>query len=97
MRDTVPERVQISDSVLYHALDGGIVLLNMTSEQYYGLDDIGKRMWELLLELGNVTEVVERLAAEFDVDRARLQADLAVLVDKLMKAGLLSPASDRGK
>ena len=41
-RLTVPEHVASRD------LDGELVLLNYDSETYFGLDEVGTRIWEVL-------------------------------------------------
>ena len=92
MPEMLPSQVKVGESVLYHAVSGDLVLLNMTSQEYFGLDDIGRRMWELLVEFGSLAKVEERLAAEFEVDTASLRGDLEGLVGKLLNAGLLQAA-----
>ena len=69
-----------------------MVLLNIDNQQYYGLNDVGARMWELLLELRSLDAVTERLEAEYEIDRETLRADLERLVRDLLHAGLLKAA-----
>ena len=45
----------------------------------YVLDDIGTRIWQLLVEHGDVATVVEGLLAEYDVGEAVLNRDLTDL------------------
>jgi hypothetical protein len=92
MNDMLPARVEIGDSVLYQALQNEIVLLNLSTQHYYGLNDIGARMWELLVELRDVSSVAERLEASYEVDSAGLRADLEHLIGDLLKNGLLKSA-----
>lgn len=78
-----------SSEVLVHNLDGEAVLLDLASENYFGLNPVGTRIWELLdagLRLQNVFDV---LAQEYDVDPKQLQTDLLALVDELAQAGLV--------
>jgi hypothetical protein len=83
------ERVQIGDDVLYQQLEGEAVLLNMASQQYFGLNETGARMWELLIELRDVGSVAERLASIYSTDPVTLRADLDALIADLSTAGLL--------
>jgi Coenzyme PQQ synthesis protein D (PqqD) len=85
----VPQQVTIADSVLYQSLQGEVVLLNMETQHYFSLDDVGSRMWELLIELQKLPVVEERLLADFEVDPKVLREDLDRLVGGLMDAGLL--------
>lgn len=92
MNDPVPEKVVIGEAVLYQELEREIVLLNMASEQYYGLNDTGARMWKSLLESESVNKAAERLCGNYEVDEAVIRADLDGLVRRLLTAGLLQAA-----
>jgi Coenzyme PQQ synthesis protein D (PqqD) len=87
-----PTRVEPSDDVIFQALKGELILLNLKSQQYFGLDDVGSDMWKLLVEYGDVETVADRLSAEYAVDRATAREDLGVLIGRLMDAGLLKAA-----
>jgi hypothetical protein len=92
MNNTQPARVEIGDSVLYQTLQNEIVLLNIATQRYYGLNAVGARMWELLIELRDVSSVAERLEANYEVDSAGLRADLEHLIGDLLRNGLLKAA-----
>jgi len=83
----VPKRIaRVSKETLYRDLKGEGILLQLETGQYYGLDDVGHRMWQLILELGDLDRVQEKLLAEYDVDPKKLGADLdrftALLAEK---------------
>jgi hypothetical protein len=65
------------------------VLLNLDTERYYVLDDVGMRMWQVLAEGGDVTAALDALLAEYEVDRDALVQDLVRLIGELEEAGLL--------
>jgi hypothetical protein len=75
--------------VLFQELEGEMVLLNLETEHYYGLDDVGTRFWQLLTEHGDMERVLTQMIAEFDVDEATIRADVTRLVSELSTAGLL--------
>lgn len=81
-----------SDEVLFQDVGGEAVLLDLGSEQYFGLDPVGTRIWELLD--GNATlEAVHRtLCEEYDAPPERIRADLLVLAASLLDAGLAQAA-----
>lgn len=86
MRITVPE------SVLFRDLDGEAVLLETASGRYYGLDEVGTRMWSLLQIHGETGAVCRVLLAEYDVSEDLLLADLEKFVETLAARGLLEVA-----
>src|SRR3954465_5350710 len=82
-------RVTVPESVLFRDLDGEAVLLETGSGRYYGLDEVGTRMWSLLQIHGETGAVCRALLAEYDVPEDRLRADLEKFVETLAARGLL--------
>jgi hypothetical protein len=82
-------KIEISDDVLFQEVGGETVLLDLHSEQYFGLDAVGTRIWQLLGEGAGAEAVVETLLEEFEVERATLAADVSTLLDQLAEAGLI--------
>jgi hypothetical protein len=86
---TLNQKISVPEDVLVQVLDGESVLLNLQNEQYYGLDDIGTRMWEVLAESQSIEEAYRVLLAEYQVEPQQLQQDLQVLLEKLVEHGLV--------
>jgi len=87
---TLAHRVQRLDEVLFQNLDGEAVLLDLSSETYFGLNEVGTRIWQLIETAPPLSEVHRALCAEFDADAARIEHDLLALVGDLAKAGLVA-------
>jgi len=83
------DRVKVSDSVLISGLQEESVILNLDSERYYGLDDVGTRMLSVLTSSDSVQSAWEKLTEEYDIDHEVLRQDLISLVDKLLEQGLV--------
>jgi len=84
-----PATVEPGDEVIFQALHNEMVLLNMKSQEYFGLDDVGSEMWNLLVQHGDVETVVAILTERYNVDQETLRQDLVALIGRLMEAGLL--------
>ena len=82
-------RVEPSDDVIFQPLRDEIVLLNMKTQEYFALDDVGSDMWRSLLQHGDIQTVADALTLEYEVDRDKLWVDLNELVGRLLAAGLL--------
>jgi hypothetical protein len=76
--------------VLFQELDGEMVLLNLRDESYYGLDDVGTRVWQLLGEHGDVERIVSTMLSEYDVEEATLRGDVEKLIAALLEVGLVT-------
>lgn len=86
---SMTSRVTAPDSVLVRELGGEAVLLNLDSETYFGLDDVGTRMWAVLTTSPSIAAAHAVLLKEYDVDPDRLASDLLTLVGELVDHGLL--------
>jgi hypothetical protein len=76
------------DGVVAREVDGEMVLLNLTSEQYYSLDRVGADIVTRLTSTP-MNEAVAALSLDYEVDAEVLKADIDSLVDELLEAGLL--------
>ncbi|MCP4309616.1 MAG: PqqD family protein, partial [bacterium] len=82
-------KVVASENVLIRELAGEAVLLNLDNEQYFGLDDIGYRMWEVLTTSDTIGDAMEILLSEYDVESDRLLQSINDLIEKCAEHGLL--------
>ena len=89
------QRVSVPDNILMRELDGESVILDLDSENYFGLDDIGTRMWQLLASSGSIQEAYNTLLLEYDVEPQQLQQDMEELVNKLVANELLRIDADQ--
>jgi Coenzyme PQQ synthesis protein D (PqqD) len=86
---TLNQSISIKPDVLVQELQGEIVLLNLESEEYFGLDDVGSQMWLTLKDTGSIQVAFDRLLEQYDVEPAQLQADFLELIEKWLHHELL--------
>ena len=83
------DRVTVPDDVLISHLQEESVILNLDSERYFGLDDVGTRFLSVLTTSESIEAACEQLSEEYDVDNDVLRRDLLALVEDLVNKGLL--------
>ena len=83
-------KLKISPEVHSQEVGGETVLLDLQSESYFGLDEVGTRIWQLLQQNGEVQSIFETILDEYNVEEVQLRRDLEELVEKLLEAGLVS-------
>jgi coenzyme PQQ synthesis protein D (PqqD) len=70
----------------------------LETEQYFGVDETGTRMWQLVTASPNINDAYHELLEEFDVEPELLRANLVELLGRLLDNGLLQVhAPDAGK
>lgn len=70
--------------------DQTIIFLDLDTEEYFGLDEVGTRMYEALLAEGSTGAARSVLLDEYDVDEQTLRRDLDAFVAQLLERGLLA-------
>lgn len=84
-----PSRVRPAREVVYRELAGEMVLLNLKTGVYFGLNETGAAMWSLLKELREPARVVGALERQYAASRAQLETDLRELLATLREKGLV--------
>ena len=87
--------VRPNANTLHRELGGEGVLLQLDTGEYFGLDEVGERMWVLMMEDGDLARVESRLIDEFDVEPTRLSNDLTAFVGELVERRLIDIASPK--
>jgi Coenzyme PQQ synthesis protein D (PqqD) len=83
----------IPANVLHRQVDGQMVLLDLDSERYFGLNEVGADIVTRLTQQPFASALAE-LTRDYEVDPAVLHRDVADLLDALMKARLLERVED---
>jgi len=82
------QKITFSETVFAQEVDGEMVLLDMNSENYFGLDEIGTSIWQAMQESGSLEEVYQAMLEQYDVEPEVLEKDLLDFVQKLNDSGL---------
>jgi hypothetical protein len=92
MSPSFAQRVAVPENVMFRELEGEAVILDLDSESYFGLDEVGTRMWLALTGAASVQEAFDELAGEYEVAPDTLRKDLDELLAALLDRGLLEVA-----
>jgi len=70
-------------------LDGETVMMSIENGEYFGLDPVGSRIWELLETPLTVANLVDILVDEFEVSREECEVDTIEFLNQLLDKQLL--------
>jgi hypothetical protein len=84
------QNITLSPEVISQEVSGETVLLDLDSENYFGLDEVGTRIWQLIKETNDLAAIYQTLLAEYDVSEERLQQDLDTLLGEISQLGLVT-------
>lgn len=80
---------QRSPDAIAESMQDQIVLLHVRTEQYYSLDEVGARVWELIDGRRTAGEFAAILQGEYAVEEAVLRADIEELLEDLAANDLI--------
>jgi hypothetical protein len=70
-------------------LGGEVVILDMQSEEYFSLDGVGTRIWEIIETPTTVREILTAILDAYDVEPARAESDLLTVLNEMAQEGLI--------
>jgi hypothetical protein len=84
-RPTIVDATVISrsPSVLTAEVDGEVVMMSIEQGRYFGLDAIGSDIWRRIEPPCSFVALIDRLACDYDADRATIAADVRAMLDRM--------------
>jgi hypothetical protein len=86
----------IAPDVMFRHLNDEAVLLDLKSGKYFGLNDVGARTWQLILEHGRLSRVLDALLEEYAGEPGLVERDLMELADQLVVRQLAAAKPNAG-
>ena len=65
------------------------VILDMRTGTYFGLNSVGASIWKLLSQPRSVSQLRDAISAEYEVEPARCEADIQILIEELLQQKLI--------
>lgn len=81
--------VKRNPEMVTNEVDGELVMMSIENGEYYGLDEIGSRIWELIETPLSVKELVTKLTEEFEVTEEECLADTLDFISELNEKNLV--------
>ena len=90
-RNTTVRRL---DTLVTAPLEKGLAMMSLEEGAYYGLDDIGAVIWDLLSEPTTVADLCAQLQTRYAVSGEHCEADVLEFLTELQTAGMLQVFDD---
>jgi len=89
MTDILERKLSPSDDAVESAVGDETVILHLVNGTYYGLDPVGTRIWALLKDGVATPDICRRLAEEYEIDLAVIEADARKFLGELEAQGIV--------
>ena len=83
------EKYYRNQQIIDGELDNNQVMMHLDKGKYYGLNPVGKRIWELLETPCSFEEIIEILLGEFSVNRDICISEVQDFLDKSIKYDII--------
>lgn len=84
--DTVLQR---RNDLLFNEIDGEVVMLSVENSEYYGINKVGSRIWELLEQPIQLEKLICKLENEYSVTKEQCANDINAFIQKLIEKSLV--------
>jgi hypothetical protein len=76
--------------MVYNEMDGEIVMMSIENSEYYGLDPVASRIWELLEFPATIDELIGKLLLEYEVSRETCEKDVLAFSEELLEKNIIT-------
>ena len=84
--DIIVRKIEIDDT----DLDGEKVMMNFDKGQYFMMNEVGSRIWDIIDKPIKVKEIIETLTLEYEVDEEVCKDAVIEFIERLNKAELIN-------
>lgn len=81
--------IMCTEGAMSASIDQELVILNMAKNNYVGLDEIGRRIWEMLEKPRSVDALCVLLSREFEATPEQIATDVLPFLEELKNEGLI--------
>ncbi len=85
-------RYTLAPNIVFQPTADEGVLLNLTTEQYFGLNNMSRAIVDVLKEGADIGTLIDQLLQDYDVERSVLATDVNALIEELLAHQLLVAA-----
>ncbi|MGB9746313.1 MAG: lasso peptide biosynthesis PqqD family chaperone [Bacteroidales bacterium] len=78
--------------LIFSDMDGETVMMSIQNGEYYGLDEVGSRIWQLLENPESAKTLTQKLIEEYEVSQETCLSDVMEFLNILAEKQLIVPA-----
>jgi len=87
---SLKHQIRVKPSVVFTELDNGEgILVNFETKYYYGLNEMAAKIWQLVDKKNNITDIVDKIVNEYDVDKEKALKSVNKQIEMLIKEKMI--------
>ncbi len=89
MNITEANKIIKNKDILSSNMDDEVVMMSVENSEYYNLNPVGAKIWELLDNSPSFSGLIDKLLEEFNVDKDLCIKDTSEFLEELRSKGLI--------
>jgi hypothetical protein len=86
---TLESTVSQIEDIVASDIDDEKVMMSVEKGQYFGMDPVGSRVWELIEKPIKVSKLIDGLLGKYNVDRETCEQDVLAFLEELHEDGIV--------
>lgn len=86
---SLESKIIIPETLLLQKIDEETILLDINTQEYFSLNELGGIIWELLSKKNNLNEIKSELLSSFDIEEKQIENDILNFINALIEKGLI--------
>lgn len=82
------DRFCLRDDLVVEEVDDEFLILDLHHNTYFGLNGIGRRIWEGLADEKSIAEIVDGICESYHVEREQAASDTRAFIDEILEKNL---------
>ena len=74
-----------NDEIIFSDMDDEMVMMSIDKGEYYGVNPVGRRIWELLASPGPVAGICDTLCREYNVTEEQCNREVLDFLNHLLE------------
>ena len=87
---TINSKIIIPETLLLQKIDEDTILLDINTQEYFQINEVGTLIWEILSEKKELSEVKKEIATLYDIDEDQIEIDIFNFLEALNEKGLIN-------
>ena len=82
-------KIGFKKDVIFSDLEDEMIIMDMNSGKYFGLNETGAKIWSLFDKYGDLKEVVKALCEEYEISKEKCEKEVIRFLKRLQQKDLI--------
>ncbi len=83
------DKIRRNEELIFSCLDGNTMLLSIEKDEYYAVNPIGSKIWDLIGSPQDISGICEQLYQEYDIEPEMCKNEVLNFVNQMVEKGVI--------